>query len=63
MKHDTEYYDMDHQRLFEFVGSPRSSGRRRGCVLAYAKGTMDNLTREQENELRKLTRELAREDC
>jgi hypothetical protein len=32
-------------------------------ILAYAKGTMDNLTREQENELRKLTRELAREDC
>ena len=32
-------------------------------ILAYAKGTMDNLTREQENELRKLSRELAREDC
>jgi hypothetical protein len=32
-------------------------------ILAYAKGTMDSLTRAQENELRKLTQELAGEDC
>lgn len=32
-------------------------------ILAYSKGTIDNLTRAQENELRKLARRLAGEDC
>ena len=32
-------------------------------ILAYAKGTVDNLTHAQENELRKLTRQLIAEEC
>lgn len=32
-------------------------------ILTYAKGTTDNLTRAEENELRKLARELTEEDC